>query len=45
MAEACILYLGEFTCVFLLAVPPDWAGICHDAAYTCTVDGAEEALM
>ena len=45
VAEAGVLYPSEFMCMFLLTNPPDWAGISHDTVYTCTIDGAEEALV
>ena len=45
VAEAGILYPGEFVCMLLLTIPPDWAGIRHDAPYTYAVDGVEEAKL
>ena len=45
VAEAGVLYPGKFVSVFLLAVPPDRAGICHYAPHACTVDSAEKALV
>jgi len=45
VAEAGVLNPGEFTSVFFLTVPPDWAGICHYTPYTCAIDSAEEALV
>ena len=45
VTEGYVLHSGEFVRVFLLAIPPDWASICHDAADARSIDCMEEALM
>ena len=45
VVETGILYPGKFVRMFFLTIPPDWAGVHHDATYTCTIDSSEEALM